>query len=127
MRKELEDACRSLVAHAYTVYNAKYCGNCAAAVRNAIEFGFKLKITRVTSAKDYGSSYEKIGFKKIISGSNLEHYQPELGDLAIIHYEPHGHICMLTEKGWCSDFYQRDLYGGSIRKEKPLVDIYRFS
>lgn len=127
-----------LIARSYPTYNEN-CGRCAKAVREAVEFVLDpKKIERTESAKNYGPSYEKIGFKKVFSfpEQDKQQYKPEIGDLAIIKYEPHGHICIYcfgkdlkTNKnfcGWVSDFRQRDMYGGIIRKKNPSFDIYRY-
>lgn len=88
----------------------------------------------ITAAKDYGPAYEAFGFKKVFNYSrNLnssEDYQPQLGDIAIIEYEPYGHICINTDgtkKGWISDFIQRDMYGGKVRDKDPQFTIYRYA
>jgi len=121
-----------LVARSYPNYNEN-CGRCAKAVREAIEYAFNPKTLRRTlSAKNYGSSLEEFGFRKV----DNQNYIPQIGDVAIIHYEPHGHICAYCNsifpktgknfKGWVSDFQQIDVYGGKIRKSKPKIIYYRF-
>ena len=126
----IKKLCDYLIARAYPTYSKEKCGKCAAVVRAAAEFAFDpKKLDRVVSAKDYGASYEKLGFKKIFSYPKeaKEKYEPKIGDICIIQYEPHGHICALTSKGWISDFVQRDMYGGKIREENPPFNIYRLS
>lgn len=128
MTTALEKSCVYLITKAFPSYNKDTCGKCAAAVRSAVDFGFGKHIEKTGSAKNYGPSYEKIGFKKIFSfpENKKEDYQEELGDICIIQYEPYGHICMKTSKGWISDFVQRDKYGGKIRDKNPAFDIYRY-
>lgn len=127
----LKKASDYLIHRAYTSYNEN-CGKCAKFVREAVEFAIDPKtIRRVTSAKDYGKSYEEIGFKKV----DIKDYQPRLGDICILQYEPHGHISMYCDgvcpktqkpvKCWISDFRQIDYYGGKIRNKKPKFEIYR--
>ena len=120
--------CEYIQSKAYPKYIKEVCGNCARFVREAVEFALVTKnLKRVLSAKNYGPSYEEVGFKKIFSypAEAKAKYKPILGDIAIIQYEPHGHIAIYTNKGWISDFYQIDMYGGSIRKENPPFQIYR--
>lgn len=126
---EIDRACEFLTRKAAPAYNPKTCGYCARMIRQAVDFGFEKHIEQVPSAKDYGACYEKIGFEKIFSYPKepKENYKPEKGDIAIIQYDPHGHICMKTEKNWISDFVQRDMYGGKIRDKDPAFDIYRYS
>lgn len=123
MTSKLQKAC------VYLITKAQPCsgGHCGVAVRSAVEFEFDKCIDRAGAAKDYGPSYEKIGFKKVFSypAMKKEDYKPEPGDICILQYEPYGHICMFTSKGWTSDFIQRDMYGGKIRDKDPHFDIYR--
>lgn len=135
----IQKICDYLIARAYPAYNEN-CGNCARVVREAVEFAISPKnIDRVLSAKDYGPSYEKIGFKKVFSypAEKKEDYKPQVGDIAIINYEPHGHICVYAKgtqfktnkkiKCWISDFQQNDMYGGKIRLKNPSFAIYRLN
>lgn len=124
----IEKACQYLITKAYPSYNKDTCGHCAAAVRSAVDFALGKHIDKVLAAKDYAPSYEKIGFKQVFSypEGKKEDYKPVLGDISIIQYEPYGHICMFTTKGWVSDFMQRDMYGGKIREKNPPFDIYRY-
>jgi len=63
MIEEIKKTVDFLIARSYASYNEN-CGKCAKAVREAIEFGFAPKtLDRTESAKDYGPSYEKLGFK----------------------------------------------------------------
>jgi len=105
----------------------KSLGRCAEYVRNSWDFAFGKSMPRTNAAKNYGPIYEGLGFEKVFSYPAQEKalYKPEIGDICIIQYEPYGHICVKTKKGWCSDFMQIDMYGGSIRKKNPPIDIYR--
>lgn len=127
--QQLEKACQYLITKAFPSYNKDTCGYCAAAVRSACDFGFEVRVKKFASAKNCAPAYEAIGFKKVFSypSQNKTDYKPLVGDIGIIQYEPHGHICMLTKEGWISDFKQRDMYGGKIRDKNPPFAIYRFS
>jgi hypothetical protein len=127
--ERIEKACQYLITKAYPSYNKDTCGYCAAFVRSACDFGFGKRVRKFPSAKDCAPAYEEIGFKKIFSypEQKKEDYKPVIGDVAIIQYQPHGHICMFTKQGWISDFKQRDMYGGKIRDKNPPFAIYRFS
>lgn len=133
----IQKICDFLIARSYPAYNEN-CGNCAKMVREAVEFAISPKsIDRHVSAKDYGPSYERAGFKKVFSfpQNKKEDYTPQIGDIAIINYEPHGHICVYAKgiqfktgkplKCWISDFQQIDMYGGKSRLKNPPFSIYR--
>jgi hypothetical protein len=134
----LQKLSQYLIHHSYPSYNEN-CGKCAKAVRVGIEFAFDPKtLIRNQAAKNYGPSLEKFGFKKIASfPKGPTDYQVQVGDVAIINYEPYGHICVYCEgsdpegakkvKCWISDFKQKDMYGGPIRKKTPPFDIYRYN
>lgn len=146
----MRQACEYLITKAYPAYDPKTCGQCARAVRSAVDFDLGKEIPHTESAKDYGACYEKVGFKKVFSypAQKKEDYQPEVGDISIIQpvkiiiddkeviQHPNGHICMLTQKGWISDFVQGTggsmlplaaMYGGTIRNKDPQFDIYRYA
>lgn len=113
---------------AYPKFSKKLCGKCAKAVREAVEFALVTKkLKRTLSAKDYGPSYEQVGFQKVYDSvvNKGVVYKPEKGDISIITYDPHGHITIFTGDKWMSDYVQLDMYGGSIRKSKPPFAIYR--
>ncbi len=100
-------------------------GRCAEYVRKAVEAG-GVHLVRHTSAKDYGASLEKVGFKAIAGTAY------EAGDVAIIQPipgHPHGHMTMFDGKLWISDFKQlHGLYpGASYRTIKPPFKVYRFA
>lgn len=119
----IDKACEFLIRKA----QPKSVHKCAEYVRSAWDFAFGKAMPRTGSAKNCGPIYEGLGFKKVFSYPAQEKalYKPEIGDICIIQYEPHGHICVKTTKGWFSDFKQIDMYGGSIRKSNPPIDIYR--
>lgn len=119
-------------------------GRCLRHIREAFEKTLGKAIGRTLSAKDAGPIYQALGFEKVFEfpSQSKESYKPELGDLAIINYEPHGHICLfcefqesvalkngtvnrITKKAWVSDFKQRDMYGGSVRDKNPPFVILR--
>ena len=129
MDKRLEKACQYLITKAFPSYNKDTCGHCAAFVRSACDFGFGVAVQKFPTAKNCAPAYEALGFKKVFSfpEQKKEDYKSELGDVAIIQYEPYGHICMNTSKGWISDFVQRDMYGGKIRDKNPPFAIYRLN
>jgi len=125
-----------LIRKSYPAYDKKTCGRCAAFVRSAFDFGFETRVQKFPSAKDCAPAYEALGLKKVFSypEQNKEEYKPALGDVSIIKYEPHGHICVFTSQGWISDFKQgtggsklllADMYGGPIRNKDPHFSIYR--
>lgn len=98
-------------------------GRCAEFVRKAVEAG-GVHLRRHTSAKDYGSSLEAVGFETVDGTSYLA------GDVAIIQPipgHPHGHMTMFDGKSWISDFKQlHGLYpGASYRTIKPPFKVYR--
>lgn len=129
MQNVIDRACEYLIRKAYPKYDKNTCGKCAMAVRSAFDFAFNKEMPRTESAKNYGPIYEGLGFKKIFSypAQKKALYKPKIGDLCIIQYEPHGHICVKTSKGWISDFIQIDMYGGGIRKKDPSFDIYQLT
>jgi len=129
MNEIIDKACEFLIRKAQPKYDKKKCGRCATIVRESFDFALRKFIPRTESAKDYGPIYEKLGFVKVFSYPSVDKllYKPEIGDLCIIQYEPHGHICLNTPKGWISDFRQIDMYGGIIRKKDPDFDIYRLT
>jgi hypothetical protein len=105
-------------------------GYCAKHVRLAIEHGLSLNkdamVGEAGSAKDFGPVLIKRGFKKMPQGTTVV-----LGDVIIFganKHSKHGHIQMLTKNGWVSDFKQKDVYGGQIRREnKHLFELYRLN
>ena len=145
----IQNVCNYLENKAYKKYIEGKCGNCAKFVRQAVEYGLNKSVKNCLSAKDYGPSYEAIGFKKVFSypESPIEQYQPQRGDICIIQpykdivkgeeviKQPHGHICFFTGKNWISDFIQGTggskkplaaMYGGPARDKNPSFTIYRY-
>lgn len=130
---------KTAAENSYASYIAGKCGNCGKYVRQAVESC--IDIDNTLSAKNYGPHYEKGGFEKIFTypEKKKDQYIPQLGDISIIQYEPHGHICIYSQweeidpktkksktiNGWISDFKQRDMYGGKIRDKDPSFTIYR--
>jgi hypothetical protein len=99
-------------------------GRCAEYVRKAVEAGGVLLVHHV-SAKDYGSSLEKVGFRAIPTAPVAF----VAGDVAIIQPiigHPHGHMTMFNGTIWISDFKQlHGLYPGpTYRAAKPPFVIY---
>jgi len=136
MPNPIEKVQEYLIRKSYPSYNKNTCGRCAAFVRSAFDFGFGVHVRKFPSAKDCAPAYEELGFKKVFSypEQSKEDYKPEIGDVSIIQYEPHGHICVFTSQGWISDFKQTSggsnlllaaMYGGKIRDKNPPFAIYR--
>jgi hypothetical protein len=136
IKSKIDKACQFLITKAAPSYDKNTCGYCARAVRMAFDFGLGgVNIKAVPSAKDYAASYKEVGFKKVFSfpTQDIFSYKPLIGDICIIQpvtegfkiLQPHGHICVFTSRGWVSDFIQRDMHGGSIRKKSPAFDILR--
>ena len=123
----IEKACEFLIRKSYPAYDKATCGKCASKVADAWDFAFDKKVKRFPSAKDCAPTYLDLGFKEVFSypEQEIENYKPIIGDVCIIDYEPHGHICVYTSKGWISDFKQRDMYGSKIRDKDPSFKIYR--
>ena len=101
-------------------------GRCAEFVRKAVEAGGTRLIHHV-SAKDYGSSLEKIMFRALPGIPTAF----RSGDVAVIQPipgHPHGHMTMFNGKIWISDFKQmHGLYPGqSYRQLKPPFKVYRY-
>jgi len=119
---DIAKAIKYLVSHA----SDRSKGLCALYVRLAVEAG-GVKIERHISAKDYGSSLVKVGFKAI--GQIASGFAA--GDVAIIQAiegHPHGHMTMFAGSIWISDFKQQHgLYPGPLyRKLRPRYTVYRF-
>lgn len=103
----------------------KSSGRCAQFTRLAIEAG-GVRLAHHASAKDYGSSLIKAGFRIVEDLSR----QFQKGDVAVIQpipHHPHGHMAMFNGKFWVSDFLQlHGMYPGlSYRKLHPSFAIYR--
>ncbi|CAF0929706.1 unnamed protein product [Didymodactylos carnosus] len=102
---------------------SKSTGRCAAVSREAIEQALGISIPRTNSAKDYGPKLEAVGFREVTDGQNRP------GDVRVIQSiegHPHGHMQIYTNKGWMSDFKQRDEWPGeAYRNAKPNYKQYR--
>lgn len=109
--------------------NAKSTGYCARYVANALQAG-GYKFTRQVSAYMYASNkvLASAGFKQISLKSPRQ-----IGDVMVWSAwggtsggAKHGHIQILTEKGWCSDFVQRtEAPGPSYRAGKSTPTLWR--
>lgn len=93
---------------------------CARYVRRAIQAGGCPTYIHPTSAKDYDTFLPKLGFEEV----SITDYHPAKGDIIVIKPplnvkgHEYGHIAMYNGQKWISDFKQRDMYGGSIYREK---------
>lgn len=122
----IDNAVNYLNEHAYPQYSKATCGNCARAVRLAVEAGGVNTDLRPSSfsAKDYGPYLEKWGFRPV-NGS------PERGDVRVMQNypggSPHGHMDMYNGERWVSDYMQNGLWPGpGYREHKPIYQIYRW-
>jgi hypothetical protein len=125
----LDKAVDYLNANAYPAYDKQTCGNCARAVRLAIEAGGVNTSNRPSSgsAKDFGAYIKGWGFSTI-SNTN---YTPLKGDVRVIQNYPggsqHGHMDMYNGDRWVSDFLQNGFWPGSgYRQYQPDYQIYRW-
>lgn len=130
-------------------------GRCAAKVREAVEAGLGHSIPpqdmpplrkgpnprtgqyeETRWARDYGPTFEKVGFEKITTSEPGERfpppgYDPQPGDVAVIQptsdpKHPEGHTVIYTNDGWVSDYQQWDFWPNSrYRTEHPSYSIYR--
>ena len=113
-----------LVSHAYPTYIKEKCGNCAKAVREALEAGGLSTMGHPTSACDYDTFLPRIGFHVV----SKENYSPQKGDIIVLEaVEGHtyGHIAMYSGSKWISDFVQSDMWGGSAYRNKAEYNIFR--
>lgn len=89
---------------------------CARYVRKALEAGGLDTSKRPNWAWKYINYLPTIGFKfvKKVRRENLKNYTPEVGDISVYmkgnNPSVPGHICMYTDKGWYSDFKQRNMF-----------------
>jgi hypothetical protein len=116
----------------YLVSNAQphSLGYCARYVREAIEAGGVI-LVRHASAKDYGPSLTKVGFRSICDSNSLKLYRHQSGDVAVIQPivgSPDGHMCMFGGTYWTSDFVQyHGVYPGpTYRKLRPAFSIFGY-
>lgn len=102
--------------------NVKSVGKCAKYLRQALEAGGGDTTGHPVSAKNWGPTLEKMGFKPVPEAN----YAPKLGDVAV--FQPresngHGHIQAYTGKGWVSDFIQPRFRPN--RRDTTPYQIYR--
>lgn len=111
-----------LRAHAHSTSQ----GQCARAVREALEAGGLCTDGRPGSAKDYDSFLPSLGFYEV----DPNNYIPQAGDIVVHEAKEgheHGHIAMYDGSDWISDFIQRDMFGGSAYRNDPDYSIWRLS
>lgn len=109
---------------------AKSIGRCARYVRTAIEAGGLSTEGRPASAYQYVDFLPKIGFTAIekMTGKvkqynwSLKNAKP--GDIAVMSYGTHGHICMWDGKNWVSDFRQNNMW---VYKGEGECVIFRYN
>ena len=112
------------VEHLRNSANASPQGQCARAVREALEAGGLSTDGRPGSAKDYDSFLPTIGFYEV----DKNNYTPQVGDIVVHEAKEgheHGHIAMYDGSNWISDFIQRDMFGGSAYRNDPDYSIWR--
>ena len=108
-----------LRAHAHSTSQ----GQCARAVREALEAGGLCTDGRPGSAKDYDSFLPSLGFYEV----DPNNYIPQAGDIVVHEAKEgheHGHIAMYDGSDWISDFIQRDMFGGSAYRNDPDYSIW---
>ena len=113
-----------LVHHATETYNIKTNGNCALAVRMALEAGGLDTTGHPHDACGYDSFLPKLGFVQVEKNG----YTPKAGDIIVLEAikgHPHGHIAMYTGAQWVSDFKQKDMWGGSDFKNNAEYTLWR--
>lgn len=107
-------------------------GKCATYVRQGLEAGGFPTTGHPFSAKDWGPTLTRGGFKAL---PDSPAYVPAVGDVAVIQGVSkgkgvNGHIEMFDGTHWVSDFVQprgKEIYPGpEYRTEKPAYVIYRF-
>lgn len=109
-----------LRAHAHSTSQ----GQCARAVREALEAGGLCTDGRPGSAKDYDSFLPSLGFYEV----DPNNYIPQAGDIVVHEAKEgheHGHIAMYDGSDWISDFIQRDMFGGRAYRNDPDYSIWR--
>ncbi len=113
-----------LTAHAYPYYIKDKCGNCAKAVRLALEAGGLSTVGHPDEAREYDTFLPSLGFYKV----NKNNYVPQKGDIIVleaVENHPHGHIAMYSGNKWISDFVQSDMWGGPAYRNKAEYTILR--
>jgi RHS repeat-associated protein len=103
-------------------------GQCAKAVRTALEAGGADTKNRPVSAKDYGSLLERNGFSEVPSAN----YTPMPGDTAVFNSysggSVHGHVQGYTgngSSGWVSDFRQPRFWASRAYEGANSYTVYR--
>lgn len=101
-------------------------GECAKAVRIALESAGFAPFPHPISAKAYGPTLLSLGF----SSAGQIHKNFEVADIIVIQSivgHPHGHIAGFDGTVWVSDFVQRDLWPGqAYRNARPSYNVYRY-
>ena len=106
-------------------------GNCASAVREAIEAG-GIEVAPTGSAKDYGPNLETAGFQAVQATEDT--YVPQKGDVVVFQNctgHPDGHMQIYNGSHFVSDFTQNDALWPSSsptsawKTEKPSFTVYR--
>lgn len=99
---------------------------CALYVRVALAAGFG--IDELKGHPKYACNYVDHmylwGFKPL----SWDSYAPREGDVLVSAPNPVntvGHICIKTPNGWCSDFQQRDMWGGSAMRNTQRGVVFR--
>lgn len=115
----LEAAVKHLVDNA----KSKPTAECAKYVRRAIEAG-GVTLIRHNSAKDYGSSLIKVGFKKVTVPPPQRGQKGDVVVMQAIGTHIHGHMQMYSGSKWISDYNQSGFY--PYRVSRPEYQFYRF-
>lgn len=106
-------------------YDSSTCGYCARAVRFALSAG-GIKLQPVyRDAKELAEALPALGFVDVTSVDE----NPRVGDICYLEPmkgHPHGHICMYTTAGWCSDFVQKDRFGSGAFRERGTYTQLRY-
>ena len=121
----LSAAINYLTSHATETYiNSKVNGNCALAVRKALEAGGLDMTGHPVPACGYDSFLPKVGFVQVAKDG----YVPKAGDIIVLEAvkgHKNGHIAMYTGTQWVSDFKQKDMWGGSAFRNIAEYSLWR--
>lgn len=121
---------RAAAAAAFSVakYGNKSMGGwCARGVREALQ-GAGYNYEAVPSAYMAGPNLMAAGFRPLTTGESLH---PKIGDVAVIDKgglrndgkrSLHGHMAIMTQRGWISDGVQKSL---NVYRDTPAATIYR--
>lgn len=99
-------------------------GQCAKAVRCAINAGGVATPNNPVAAADYQSYLPTLGFQPV----NSTGYTPQVGDIAVFPAtvkNPYGHIEMYGGNGWHSDYIQKDFFANQNWKNSSFT-IFRY-